>query len=52
MTYYVWVLFVFSAHPVIVDNIATKEDCVRVQKALLADNHLYSRCFQVGKVTP
>lgn len=52
MTYYVWVLFVFSAPPVIVDNIATKEDCVRVQKALFADNLLNSRCYQVGRVKP
>lgn len=57
---YVWVLVFYVAGgnqaggPAVIDNIATKEECVRIQSVLQDDDPKVrrARCIQVGKVKP
>lgn len=53
----VWVLVFYMGHhaaggPTVIDNIATKEECVRIQKIISYNNRKanYSKCIQVEKV--
>lgn len=56
---YVWVLVIYmsgynAGGPAVIDNIATKDECARVQEILMAHNavgaNTGARCIQVGKV--
>ena len=53
----VWVLWVYmgatyyGGGPMIVDNIATKEECIRLQNVMHEGNYVKrSKCFEVVKV--
>lgn len=56
---YVWVLVFFmsgSSHnggPAVIDNIATREECVRIQQIVLgARRGDDARCIEIRKVRP
>lgn len=59
---YVWVLVIYmtgGSHgggPAIIDNIASRDECVRAQELLVAQSQvgawIGARCIQVGKVRP
>jgi hypothetical protein len=54
----VWLLVLFvsggGSHgaPVVIDNIATAEDCARIQRSMLGIDGLWTtgRCIQVAKI--
>lgn len=59
-TVYVWMLVLYmsgsnisSGGPMVVDNISTKEECLRVQKLMREApgvRYQYSRCIEVQKM--
>jgi hypothetical protein len=56
---YVWVLVFYMAGgsynggPAVIDNIATKEECVRIQQIVLTAKRIDdARCIEVRKVRP
>lgn len=51
-TIYVWVLTMWvSTGPVTIDNISTKEECVRVEQVIRKSRQrIFTQCIEVQKV--